>query len=110
MKDHKKTETNLLKYACQHLKLVFYLTDYELCYFFLDSHIREQPHAENILGHESLGDEARIQSQQTSRPGTEFKSFLGEDGPPGPPLSSNVLTPQIKQQLFDFSLGKRIVY
>ena len=75
---------------------------------FLESHIREQPHAENILDHESLGDEARIQPQQTSRPGVEFKSFLGEDGPPGPPLSSNVLTPQIKQQLFDFSLGKRV--
>ena len=55
-----------------------------------------------------VGDEARIQPQQTSRPGTEFKSFLGEDGPPGLPLSSNVLTPQIKQQLFDSSLGKRI--
>ena len=83
------------------------MIDYEY-YFFLDSHIMEQPHTENILGHESLGDEARIQPQQTSRPGVEFKSFLGEDGPPGPPLSSHVLTPQIKQQLFDFSLGKRI--
>lgn len=72
--------------------------------FTSESHIREQPRPENILDHESLGDEARIQPQQTSRPGVEFKSFLGEDGPPGPPLSSNVLTPQIKQQLFDFSL------
>ncbi|XP_020630373.1 uncharacterized protein LOC110067379 isoform X2 [Orbicella faveolata] len=69
-----------------------------------DSHFREQPHVENILDHGSLADEARMQPQQTSRPGAEFKSFLGEEGLPGPPLSSNVSTPQIKQQLFDFSL------
>ena len=86
---------------------VFYLIDYEY-YFFLDSNVREQPHAENILGHGSLADEARMLSQQTNRPGAEFKSFLGDEALPGPPLSSSVSTPQIKQQLFDFSLGKRI--
>lgn len=81
--------------------------DYEY-YFFLDSHGREQPHAEDILGHENVADEARLQRQQMDRPGAEFKSFLGEEGLPGPPLSSNVSTPQIKQQLFNFSLGDRI--
>ena len=87
---------------------VFYIKiDYQH-YFFLDSHVWEQPHAEDILGHESVADEARLQRQQTSRPGAEFKSFLGEEGLPGPPLSSIVSTPQIKQQLFDFSLGERI--
>ena len=84
-------------------------TTLNIVLFFLDSHVREQSHAESILGQESLADEARMQPQQTSRPGAEFKSFLGEEGLPGPPLSSNVLTPQIKQQLFDFSLGKGLI-
>jgi len=78
-----------------------------IVFFFLDSLVREQSHAESILSQESLEDEAGMQPQQTSRPGTEFKSFLGEEGLPGPPLSSNVSTPQIKQQLFDFSLDSR---
>lgn len=84
-------------------------TTLNIVFFFLDSLVREQSHAESILSQESLEDEARMQPQQTSRPGTEFKSFLGEEGLPGPPLSSNVSTPQIKQQLFDFSLGKGLI-
>lgn len=112
MKCQEKQENNLLLFLHVHGNMlvnsyIIYLIDYEY-YFFLDSHFREQPHAKNILGHGSLADEARMQPQQTSRPGAEFKSFLGEEGLPGPPLSSNVSTPQIKQQLFDFSLGKRI--
>lgn len=112
MKCQEKQENNLLLFLHVHGNMlvniyIIYLIDYEY-YFFLDSHFREQPHVENILDHGSLADEARMQPQQTSRPGAEFKSFLGEEGLPGPPLSSNVSTPQIKQQLFDFSLGKRI--
>ncbi|KAJ7372271.1 hypothetical protein OS493_019715 [Desmophyllum pertusum] len=66
------------------------------------------PTARSPLDHERVhvADEARMEHQQTSRSGAEFKSFLGEEGPHGPPLSSHLSTPQIKQQLFDFSLGK----
>ena len=76
--------------------------------FFSDVQASEQTHGRVLLEHDSLADGARMEHQQIST-GAEFKSFLGEEGPHGPPLSCHLSTPQIKQQLFDFSLGERIM-
>ena len=57
------------------------------------------------MDHESLATETRIAEQRQTRDAPQFKSFLGEEGYQPPPLSSNLSTSEIKQQLFDFSLG-----
>ena len=57
------------------------------------------------MDHESLATETRIAEQRQTRDASQFKSFLGEEGFQPPPLSSNLSTSEIKQQLFDFSLG-----
>jgi len=49
--------------------------------------------------------EGRKESKQKRETVDQFKSFLGEEGYHAPPLSSNLSTSEIKQQLFDFSLG-----
>jgi len=48
--------------------------------------------------------EGRKESKQKRETVDQFKSFLGEEGYHAPPLSSNLSTSEIKQQLFDFSL------
>ncbi|PFX32627.1 HAUS augmin-like complex subunit 8 [Stylophora pistillata] len=58
---------------------------------------------ETFMDYDRKGAEATLNQQQISRPREEFKSFLGEDGFYAPPPSSHLSTPQIKQQLFDFS-------
>ena len=57
--------------------------------------------------HHGHGAELRTELKHASSETTaQFKSFLGEEGYHAPPLSSNLSASEIKQQLFDFSLGR----
>lgn len=59
-----------------------------------------------------VGTEPRHTSETegpTSKTTAQFKSFLGDEGYHAPPLSSNLSTSEIKQQLFDFSLGRHLL-
>ncbi|CAH3175150.1 unnamed protein product [Porites evermanni] len=73
-------------------------------HFSPDSLASEHSIGDSPLDHESLATETRIAEQRQTRDASQFKSFLGEEGYQPPPLSSNLSTSEIKQQLFDFSL------
>ncbi|KAM7452507.1 hypothetical protein ABFA07_000168 [Porites harrisoni] len=73
-------------------------------HFSPDSLASEHSIGESPVDHESLATDTRIAEQRQTRDASQFKSFLGEEGYQPPPLSSNLSTSEIKQQLFDFSL------
>lgn len=75
-------------------------------FFLFNTQVHRRSQEETLLDHEREAVEPRLEQQQIGRPGEEFKSFLGEDGLYAAPPSSHLSTPQIKQQLFDFSSGK----
>lgn len=75
-------------------------------FFLFNTQVHRRSHEETLLDHEREAVEPRLEQQQIGRPEEEFKSFLGEDGLYAAPPSSHLSTPQIKQQLFDFSSGK----
>ena len=79
-------------------------------FFLFNTQVHRRSHEETLLDHEREAVEARLEQQQIGRPGEEFKSFLGEDGLYAAPPSSHLSTPQIKQQLFDFSSGKETFF
>ena len=75
--------------------------------FVTDSLGSEHSIGKSPQNHQSHGAEFRTEPKHASSETTaQFKSFLGEEGYHAPPLSSNLSASEIKQQLFDFSLGR----
>ena len=76
---------------------------YRYSIFITDSLRSEHSIDKSPQNHHSHG--AEVPKHASSETTAQFKSFLGEEGYHAPPLSSNLSASEIKQQLFDFSLG-----